>query len=249
MQQLDSNWLLMKDGLAETPSIGDWLIKNIPPHSLIGIDTTLYEENSFQSLANKLRENSCELVDTRKNLVDIVREEFETSVPLGMQGLIKLGSEFTGKRTSEKLAEIRGYMRTLGVGSMVVSSLDDIAWLLNWRGRDIPYGTVFFAYLIVTEDGCKLFTDLERADEKSEDECTLRRDLLEEDSFEFFEYSEFFEHLSTFVRDEQIKNEAGVLKKVSSVKIKIFRHFVGLVNILPSVTIGNILKKNNFCNK
>ena len=34
-QQLYSNWELMKDGLPETPSIGDWLIKNVPPHSLV----------------------------------------------------------------------------------------------------------------------------------------------------------------------------------------------------------------------
>ncbi len=198
----------MKDGLVETPSIGDWLTQNLPPHSLVGIDTTLYEENLFQSLASKLKENSCELIDTKENLVDLVRQEFEPSVAFEMQSLIKLDNKFTGKSTSEKLAEVRDYMKKIDVGSMVVSSLDEIAWVLNWRGRDIPYGTVFFAYLIVTIDKCKLFTDLKRLDERVGDTFTMRSDLITEENFEFYDYSEFFEYLKEFVRQELSKSEA-----------------------------------------
>lgn len=85
----------MKDGLSETPSIGDWIVKNIPSNSLIGIDTTLYGEDLFQSLAKKLKENSCELVDTKQNLVDTIRDEFEKT-EFKMEDLIKLNVENTG---------------------------------------------------------------------------------------------------------------------------------------------------------
>lgn len=85
----------MKDGLSETPSIGDWIVSNIPPNSLVGIDTTLYGENLFQTLANKLKENSCELVDTKQNLVDIVRDECEKT-EFKMESLVKLDVAHTG---------------------------------------------------------------------------------------------------------------------------------------------------------
>lgn len=94
--QLDSNWKLMKDGLVETPSIGDWLVTNLPAKSLIGIDTTLYEENLFQTLSTILKTNECELVDTKRNLIDIVRQEFDEQPMVDLKPLIKLDSQFTG---------------------------------------------------------------------------------------------------------------------------------------------------------
>lgn len=91
-QQLDSNWTLMKDDL----SIGDWIAENIPANSLIGVDSTLYAENLFQTLSNRLEENSCKLVDTRHNLVDIIRDENNDKTELKMEDLIKLSVENTG---------------------------------------------------------------------------------------------------------------------------------------------------------
>ena len=37
--------------------------------------------------------------------------------------------------------------------------LDEVAWLFNLRGTDIPYNPVFFAYGIVTLDDATLFVD------------------------------------------------------------------------------------------
>lgn len=72
-QELDeSQWQLMRDGLPETPSIGDWLCRNLPPSSVVGIDTTLYQEDLYVSLASKLRENRLGLYHTKQNLVDLV---------------------------------------------------------------------------------------------------------------------------------------------------------------------------------
>ena len=39
----------------------------------------------------------------------------------------------------------------------IVNMLDEVAWLFNLRGTDIPYNPVFFAYGIVTEDQATLF--------------------------------------------------------------------------------------------
>ncbi len=42
-------------------------------------------------------------------------------------------------------------METKGAGVLVVTALDEVAWLLNLRGSDIEYNPVFFAYVIVTQ--------------------------------------------------------------------------------------------------
>ena len=42
LKQLDENWILMKDGLPTTPSIGSWLSRNIPKGSTVGVDPKLF---------------------------------------------------------------------------------------------------------------------------------------------------------------------------------------------------------------
>jgi Xaa-Pro aminopeptidase len=122
-QQLDKNWELMKDGLSETPSIGDWLIKNLPQRSLVGIDSTLYEESLFQSLASKLKEINCELVDTKQNLIDLIWNECDKPI-FEYKELIQLDIKYTGNSVSQKLDTIREQMIKLNCDAMVVSSLD-----------------------------------------------------------------------------------------------------------------------------
>jgi Xaa-Pro aminopeptidase len=43
--------------------------------------------------------------------------------------------------------------------AMVISMLDEIAWLFNLRGSDIPYNPVFFSYAVVTPDDVTLYVD------------------------------------------------------------------------------------------
>lgn len=113
-------------------------------------------------------------------------------------------------------------MDALKVDSMVVSSLDDIAWLLNLRGKDIPYGTVFFAYCIVTTEGTKLFTDVARLSEVYEGKKTFRDYLMGEDDFEFYDYEKFLNYFQQFISDEFIekyKIESKCVNKVNDLFI------------------------------
>jgi Xaa-Pro aminopeptidase len=196
-QELDSNWTLMKDGLVETPSIGDWLCTNLPESSNVGIDATLYEENLFSALANKLKTKQIGLKHVKQNLIDTIWQEHGKPVE-HFENLIRLDSKHTGKRTSEKLAEIRLEMSKLNVDNLVVTSLDEIAWLLNMRGRDIPFGTVFFAYLIISQNDCKLFTELNRLNDEH------RAYLRGESNFEFYGYKEFYSFFEQFVQKEYV---------------------------------------------
>lgn len=217
--ELDSNWQLMKDGLADTPSIGDWLAKNLPKSSLIGIDATLYEEDLFLSLANKLKTNHCQLYHTSTNLIDQVWSECNNnSKPsLVMTSLIKLDVSDCGRSSRAKLEQIRAYMTSLNVEYLVVTSLDEIAWLLNIRGKDIPYGTVFFSYCIITLNTIKLFTKLYRLNEKFNDTTSFKSYLLDENpGFEFFEYEEFFPHFERLAKNEIIKNNKKIFLSSNS---------------------------------
>lgn len=47
----------------------------------------------------------------------------------------------------------------MGCDAMVVTALDEIAWLLNIRGHDIPYGPFLKSYVIISKDQLHMYTD------------------------------------------------------------------------------------------
>ena len=67
--------------------------------------------------------------------------------------------KFTGRSWEEKIDEMRKCMKKKNVDVLVLSQLDDIAWLLNLRGSDIKYNPVFFAYTAITHDRIYFFVN------------------------------------------------------------------------------------------
>lgn len=77
-----------------------------------------------------------------------------------------LEKQFSGKSTADKLVELREALDKKKASAMVVSMLDDIAWLFNLRGSDIPYNPVFFAYALVTQESAKLYINSTKLTDK-----------------------------------------------------------------------------------
>ena len=56
--------------------------------------------------------------------------------------IFHLADEYTGKSAGEKLKELQGKLSRIGSPGTVISQLDEVAWLFNLRGSDIPYNPV-----------------------------------------------------------------------------------------------------------
>jgi Xaa-Pro aminopeptidase len=67
--------------------------------------------------------------------------------------------EYTGRSREEKLSQVVAEMNTIGADHYVISGLDDIAWLLNIRGRDVKCNPLTVSYAVVSEKNCYLFID------------------------------------------------------------------------------------------
>ena len=68
-----------------------------------------------------------------------------------------LTAEYSGRSTADKLADVRAEMKKQGATVHLLTSLYDIAWLLNVRGGDIDYVPVVLSYLALTEEKCLRF--------------------------------------------------------------------------------------------
>ncbi|MCL4135237.1 UNVERIFIED_CONTAM: hypothetical protein GTU68_053881, partial [Idotea baltica] len=103
-------------------------------------------------------ESSIELTPTAQNLVDEIwnaegRSE-ETDHPIEILEL-----QFAGKSWEDKVADVREELRKMDADMLVLTALDEIAWLFNLRGGDIPNNPVFKSYAIIDQSKIRLFID------------------------------------------------------------------------------------------
>lgn len=101
---------------------------------------------------------SSTLVSVARNLVD---EVWEGRPARPVESVTVHGAKYAGQSIDEKLASVREALKSgknKGV-AFVVNMLDEVAWLFNIRGSDIPFNPVFFAYGLVTMNDATLFVD------------------------------------------------------------------------------------------
>lgn len=185
-KQIDPTcWTLMKDGLPDTPTQEDWLKDSLNKGSKVGVDPLLLSQNSWKQLSKALRTKDISLVAVKENLIDLVWEERNLLVE-GVDEprpkrpnnkLIKLDTDITGKDWALKVSALRQELQKKKAGSIILTALDDIAWLLNLRGSDISFNPVFFSYCIVTGEEVFLFIDKEKL--TPEIEQTLRANYVD----------------------------------------------------------------------
>lgn len=71
--------------------------------------------------------------------------------------VVHLEEKFSGESHESKLGRLRGELNKKQCTAIVLTALDEIAWLYNLRGSDIDFNPVFFAYAVVTMDSATLF--------------------------------------------------------------------------------------------
>ncbi|CAG0915481.1 unnamed protein product [Notodromas monacha] len=152
-------WTLMKDGLPKTPPLSTWLCKNLPPNSRIGVDPTYISSTVWNELTKKMIVAGHSLTPVATNFVDLVWDH-QPSAP--SNPIKVLPKEFSGKPWKEKIVAVQKKLDEAGTDVIVVTELDQIAWLFNLRGSDITYNPVFFAYAAVTAESAHLFVDPDR---------------------------------------------------------------------------------------
>lgn len=149
-QELDKqNWVLMKQHQPGTPTIGEWLNKVLQSGSKVAADPFTMSFEGWAKLEKELSSNGNFLVQTPTNLVD---EVWTQRPKRPADNVVPLGSNFSGKSFGDKFQEIREEMVKKDASVLVLTALDDIAWLFNLRGSDIQYNPVFFAYAALTMD-------------------------------------------------------------------------------------------------
>ncbi|XP_063992316.1 xaa-Pro aminopeptidase ApepP [Diachasmimorpha longicaudata] len=159
-------WILMKRGTAGTPNEEDWLISQLPENSTVGADPNLVAYSTWLHLEMMLGEAGHSLIPLKENLIDRLWGDDQPALTLNP--IVPQPLKFTGQKSCEKIAKCRAQMVEQRVRALVITNLDEIAYLLNLRGSDIPYNPVFFAYVILTQSDVHFFVDKSRLTPEAE---------------------------------------------------------------------------------
>lgn len=158
-KQLDDNWLLLKTGLQDVPTWQEWTAEAAEGGKVVGVDPTLISSSAAVKLSEKIKKSGgAGLEAVTENLVDLVWGKDKPPRP--SEPVVTLAEKYAGKDIGSKLADLRKELEKKKSAAFVVSMLDEIAWLFNLRGNDIPYNPVFFSYAIVTQDSATLYVDI-----------------------------------------------------------------------------------------
>ncbi|PVI02735.1 putative Xaa-Pro aminopeptidase P [Periconia macrospinosa] len=156
-KQLDSNWELLKQGLQDVPTIQDWTADQVEGGKVVGVDPSVVTAADARRLADKIKKKGGEYRAVDENLIDLVWGGQRPARP--SEKVIVQPLKYSGKTFTDKIDDIRKELEKKKSLGFVVSMLDEIAWLYNLRGNDIPYNPVFFSYAVVTPTTATLYVD------------------------------------------------------------------------------------------
>ncbi|ORY25163.1 peptidase M24, structural domain-containing protein [Naematelia encephala] len=202
-KQLGPGWRLMKQGLPETPTWAQWLLDGLQPMSKIGIDPTVIPFSETKNLSSSLANSKSTLIPIKDNLIDVL---WPSRPQRPKNPIFHLDVKFTGQSVSEKLSILRDKLNRMGSPGMVVTQLDEVAWMFNLRGSDITYNPVFFAYAILASDDCTLFAQPESLDESV-------RQYLHDNGVTILAYDQIWSRLESLGSQVRTEREARIAKR------------------------------------
>jgi len=158
-QELDGDWILMKDGMPGTLSIEEWLIEQLPEGSTIGCDGNCTRYNGYLKMKSAF-ESKNRKIKLCENPID----KAWTDRPIRPENPLEIMPVTTaGKSWQEKVGAVRAEIQKAGCKGLIITMLDEVAWLFNLRGTDIPFNPLFFSYCYVGVDTIKLFMNPKQA--------------------------------------------------------------------------------------
>ncbi len=146
---------LFKDGLPETPGLKEWLVKELPENSCVGIDGNVYAASEAQALLTYFNDYQIKLETQFKPFDSIWKNRPE----IPTDKIFILPEDFSGASIQAKIASLLKEMQATGAETTILASLDSIAWLFNIRGNDIAFNPVAVCYAVVSKKETILFVN------------------------------------------------------------------------------------------
>lgn len=177
-QIANTELVLCKSGEVGCPSIIDVLKENNV--KTIGFDGKVVSTNFARNLKSSIKD-----VKIIPNY-DLVGEIWEDRPQISKEKAFVLPIEYSGEDTLSKIEKVRKNLKATGCDYLVLTSLDDIAWLLNIRGNDVLCNPVVLSYVLISNDEVKFYCHKEVLDEQT-NEYFKDKNIIVAEYFDIYE--------------------------------------------------------------
>ncbi len=209
----NSGITLMRMGEPGVPEFFSFIKNGIKPGERIGFDGRCFSYTDGKKLAEIAGEGGIVL----KDLCD----EIWTDRPkLKITKIWRVKENFCGKNITDKLSIIRKRFSDKGGDFLIISSLDDIAWLLNLRAADVPHNPVFYAHMILGLDEAILYVDPEHFESGAKQDSVLK--YLKDNGVSIKAYDDIYKDIPYLTGKAVIDPARSCYEMVSAVKEPIF---------------------------
>ena len=144
---------LMKMGEPGVPTLNEYLQTAVPEGGALGFDGRVIAMGSGFEYEKITAEKNAKIVYD----YDLVDEVWEDRPVLSEEPVFALELKYAGETTESKLARIREYMKECGAAKHILTTLDDICWILNIRGNDVEFFPLVLSYAVITMDSMELY--------------------------------------------------------------------------------------------
>lgn len=197
-RQLDGTGIeLMKDGLPDTPSINHFLTHTLSEGATVGVDGALFNLGEVNELRQALAKREMKL-NTSFDATDAIWKD-RPGLPLAP--VFVHDAKLAGETASSKIEKILAETAEQGATALLVSALDEIAWTLNIRSRDVNCNPVATGFLLLAPGGNTLFIMPGKIDDST-------REYLAESHTAVRPYGDVYEYLSKLPADEKVLVDA-----------------------------------------
>jgi len=189
---------LMKMGEEGVPSLTEYLAAHLKENGTLGFDGRCLSASFMEELNAALGDTKIQVVYEK----DLVGEIWEDRPALSKKPAWFLEDESCGASFKEKLAVVREEMEKKGAKSLLLTSLDEIAWLFNMRGDDIAYNPVVLSFCVITENSVRLF--IQKGSLNAEQEMKLvKDDVLLDGYLNIYDYMKTLDVENIWVNDQK----------------------------------------------
>jgi Xaa-Pro aminopeptidase len=141
-EQLEnSGFELVKQKVQHAPEYIQWLAEKLPAGASIASNEKLVSILLGELFTHEFSLKGINLIDK-----DYIGTIWNDRPAFPKEKAFLIADEFTGQSVAEKLSAVRERLEISGATTHLVSSLDDIAWLFNIRGKDVSYNPVVVGF-------------------------------------------------------------------------------------------------------
>ncbi|CAJ1985675.1 aminopeptidase P1 [Leishmania donovani] len=203
---------LMKQGKPEVPSLEEWIAVNLGSKAVVGMNPYVATVAEWERLSKRIN---------LRPVANIVQDMMPPEK--NVQRMYVRPVEFCGATCKERRAAILAELEKKDCDLIILSALDEIAWLTNLRGGDVDYNPVFYAYAVIDKhyENVRLYVNPDKVTDAVHQAC--------EDHIDFYPYEQFEADLKQLPQgrkalvDERQTSEAvfRILKDVGTETVRV----------------------------